>query len=143
MLEISLMPAPKWRPFLASLSLLALFGCTEASTSQQRSDRTTGRLFARAYDEVANFYIEPMTPRDIALPALKRLSTVDPALSVSLEGGDVVLRDNAAVERFPQADARDARGWGDLTAAVLAAADRHSPIVSAMPEDRRDKTLFS
>jgi carboxyl-terminal processing protease len=143
MLEVSLMPAPRWRPFLASLLLLALFGCADGGTTQQKSDRTTGRLFARAYDEVANFYIEPVTPKDVAIPALKRLSTIDPALSVSLEGGDVVLRDAAAVERFPQADARDARGWGDLTAAILAAADHHSPTVSAMPVDRRDKTLFS
>src|SRR5258708_24411710 len=52
MLEISVMSTPRWRLLLAPLLLLLLFGCAEVGTTQQRSDRTTGRLFARAYAEV-------------------------------------------------------------------------------------------
>ena len=65
--------------------------------------------FKRAYDEVMNFYIAPMAPKDLALAALRRLSTLDAALSVADEGDDVVLREKeTVVARVPQAGARDA-----------------------------------
>lgn len=132
------------RRLAVSLSLLAVSACADSGATGTAGSDETRRLFTRAYDEVMELYIEPVTARDVALPALARLSAVDPDLAVTEADGDIVLGNKGiAIERLVQPAARDARSWGKLTAAFLMAAKRRSPQVAAVPEDELDRTLFS
>jgi carboxyl-terminal processing protease len=124
------------------LAILALTGC--ATPQIAASDGDTGRLFSRAYQQVMDYYIEPLTARDVALPAMARLSTLAPAIRIAAEGGDVVLYDGtAAAERFPAPAPSDARGWGELTSAALQRAEARSAELRASTPEHLAEALFA
>ena len=134
-----------FRVLLTPIALLLLFACADtAQIPPAQSHGSTSRLFGRAYDEITTFYIAPRAPKDVALPALRRLTTLDPALAVVEEGDDLVLRDkDAVVTRLPQPGPRDAAGWGEITMALLTAATEDSTAVARLSDDEREKALFA
>jgi len=134
-----------FRVLLTPIALLLLFACADtAQIPPAQSHGSTSRLFGRAYDEITTFYIAPRAPKDVALPALRRLTTLDPALAVVEEGDDLVLRDkDAVVTRLPQPAPRDAAGWGEITMALLTAATEDSTAVARLSDDEREKALFA
>jgi carboxyl-terminal processing protease len=129
---------------VAWLALLALAACAATGAPRDSANDGTVRLFARAYDDVMDLYIERLTAKDIAIPALEHLSSIDPDVSARPEGADIVVqrKDGTAVRLTQPAD-RDAHGWATSTAAVVTAARRLSPKIAETTEDDLDKTLFS
>ena len=132
--------AQAFRVLLTPVTLLLLFACADTErVSPAQREAGTSRLFARAYEEVMNYYIQPLAPKDLAVPALRRLASLDPALAVAVEGDEIVLRDkDAVVRRLPQPGSRDAAGWGEITAAMLTSATHESSAVANLTEDERD-----
>ena len=101
---------------LSLLTLIPLIACA-GSPSPSRGDANdeAGRLFGRAYSQVMEYYLEPLTARDAALAALKKLTTLDAEVTVSDASGAIELRDaGRLVERVKSSPDRDWRGWGGL-----------------------------
>src|SRR5436305_128403 len=71
--------AKAFRVLLTPTTLLLLFACADTERAPPAQAQIgTSRLFTRAYDEIMNFYIAPLASKDLAVSALRRLSTLDP-----------------------------------------------------------------
>src|SRR5207302_5412391 len=97
------------RATLSSFVLVTLLACAEADGPNRLAPSDeTGRLFARAYSQVMEYYIEPLTAKDSALRALQRLSTLDPEIAVTSNGDTLEVREAAAViDHLPLSPERD------------------------------------
>jgi carboxyl-terminal processing protease len=132
-----------WRRLGLVLLLAALAGCAETPPPPTAID-ASARLFARAYTEVMEYYVEPRTAKQVALPALERLATLDPDLSVAATGGEIVVQEGpVVVARVVQPLDRDPRGWGVATSAALHGAKAGSPTLAALSDDRIDEVVFA
>jgi carboxyl-terminal processing protease len=129
-----------WRIALVFVALLATGGC---AAPDPPLDDARALLFAGAYRQVMEYYIEPRTAREAALPALAQLSTLAPGIAVAPDVEDIVLRDaGAPVARYPAPEARDAKGWGALTAALWDAARKRSAALAALPPAQVEQALL-
>jgi len=104
----------------------------------------TGRLFARAYSQVMEYYIEPISARDAAMPALQRLTTIDPDITLIATADDIELSDaRVIIGRVPLSPDRDSRAWGAITSTLLHSAKMHSPKLAQLSDDSIEQTMFS
>jgi carboxyl-terminal processing protease len=144
-MPMSLRPTAVRAPagLLALLVLLA--GC---AVRQPLPTDPTGRLFARALDEIADLYIVPASSRRLVLAAAARLTGLDPKISITETPGpedqtEIVLgyggRDVAA---YPSPAVDDPHVWGGLLGQLITDAKAASPALAALPEDDIDKSLF-
>src|SRR5258707_15690690 len=102
----------------AQIPLLAWAG--SPGPNRRNANAPAGRLFARAYSQVMEYYLEPLTAQEAALAALKKLTTLDAEVTVSDAAGMIELRDaGRVVERVKPSPERDWRGWGALTSTLL------------------------
>ncbi|MBV8654270.1 MAG: S41 family peptidase, partial [Alphaproteobacteria bacterium] len=132
------------RAAVLSLALLALAACAAGLSPHDDTSEATTRLFTRAYDDVMDLYIEKLSAKEVAVPALAHLSSIDPDFSARPDNTDIVLRiKEREAERLPQPEARDARGWAKLTTQAIISARRLSPKIAETTENDVEKTLFS
>ncbi|MBV9521916.1 MAG: S41 family peptidase [Alphaproteobacteria bacterium] len=124
------------------LTLLSLTACTAPPVVRDEGDTT--RLFARAYQQVMDYYIEPLTARDVAMAGLSRLSALAPGIALSSDADGVVLRDGSTtLARLAAPDPTDARRWGEITASVLDEARAHWSSLAATSDERVEQSLFA
>jgi len=133
------------RRFVLSLFALPLLACVESSEPNVlAANDETGRLFARAYSQVMEYYIEPISARDAAMPALQRLTTIDPDISLIATADDIELSDaRVIIGRVPLSPDRDSRAWGAITSTLLHSAKMHSPKLAQLSDDSIEQTMFS
>jgi carboxyl-terminal processing protease len=130
---------------LSLLALIPLIACA-GSPGPSRSDANdeAGRLFGRAYSQVMEYYLEPLTAREAALAALKKLTTLDAEVTVSDASGAIELRDaGRLVERVKSSPDRDWRDWGTLTSSLLHDAKLQSAKLAALSDDEIEQTMFA
>jgi carboxyl-terminal processing protease len=132
------------RRVVLSLLALPLLACVESSEPNVlTANDEAGRLFARAYSQVMEYYIEPISARDAALPALQRLTTIDPDISLTTTADEIELTDaRVVVERLPLSPERDTRAWGAITSTLLHSAKAHSPKLAQLSDDSIEQTMF-
>jgi carboxyl-terminal processing protease len=131
-----------WRRAAVVLALV-VSGCAEAPPPPAALD-DSAQLFARAYTEVVEYYVEPRTAKEVAMPALEQLAKLDPDLSVTASSSEIVVRESTTViARVAQPPERDPRGWGAATSAVLHGAKTGSPFLAVLPNDRIEQTAFT
>jgi carboxyl-terminal processing protease len=125
--------------------ILTLVGC--AGQGPLPAD-TEGQLFARGLDEIATFYIEPVSNRQLALSGAARLVRLDGELGVndsvatgaagvlalSYGGRDIAL--------YPMPADMNSRQWGELVANLVATAQQASPRLAALSPETLDKIVF-
>jgi carboxyl-terminal processing protease len=130
---------------LSLLALIPLIACADSpGPSRLESNDEAGRLFGRAYSQVMEYYLEPLTAKDVALAALKKLNTFDPDLTVGNDLGAVELRESKrVVDHLPSPPERDWRGWGAVTSTLLHDAKMQSPKFAALSDDTIDQTMFT
>lgn len=140
------------RPFRARrsvvfslLALIPLIACADSPGSNRlKSNDEAGRLFGRAYSQVMEYYLEPLTAKDVALAALTKLHTLDPDLAVSDDFGGVELHEGKRViDHLPSSPERDWRGWGAITSTLLHDAKVQSPKLAALSDDAIEQTMFT
>lgn len=125
------------------LPVLLLLACTSADDGRFAVSDDVGQVFARAYDQVADLYIEPRPPAEAAWPGLVKLASLDPSLMVERTGDSVLLkRDGVVVEHLPRPADADPRAWGAVTSSLIHAARRASPKIDELDEDKVEQTVF-
>ncbi|MGC2414953.1 MAG: S41 family peptidase, partial [Stellaceae bacterium] len=104
-----------------------------------------GQLFARGLDEIVDVYIQPVTSRQLALAGIARLTRLDGDLGVSESGvaGALVLSYGGHdIGVYATPGDMNGRKWGELLAALVAAAKDASPRLAALSKDTIDQTVF-
>jgi len=138
---VTLRTARSFQRVIATLGVLALTGCASAPAAPA-ADEQQVQLFDDAYGSIAKYYIDPVTPGDLALSGLRSLASVDASLSIDRQGESVVLRHGSEVLRFAAPAKTDVQGWATLTDQVSAAAQARSPALAALSAGRLDETLL-
>lgn len=106
-----------------------------------------GRLFARGLDDIAEFYISPVSSRLVALAGAARLSGLDDKFAVvespGQEGGtEIVLSyGEREVADYPSPP-DDPHSWGAWLGRLIADAKTSSRAVAALADDRIDEAVF-
>jgi carboxyl-terminal processing protease len=129
--------------FVSTL-LFGIAACgTPAAPYQLSVADPPGRLFARAYEQLMDLYIEPVHAGNAAMAGLQRLGTVDAKIAIVRDEDAVTMRyDDAVVRRLPAPDDDDGQGWGAATSALLREARVHSPAIADKTEDQLDQVVF-
>jgi carboxyl-terminal processing protease len=130
------------RRLIASLGLLALAACGAAPVAPAADEQQT-QLLEEAYNGIAKYYIEPVTPGGLALAGLRGLAKVDPTVSVEQQGDQLVLRQGGHASQFAAPASSDAQGWAALTEEVAAAARAQSPELAVLSSDGVEQTLLA
>src|SRR5690242_7223637 len=97
-------------------------------------------LFSEAYADIAQYYIDPVTPQALALAGLRKLSSLDPGFAVEIAAGEVILRERGSERRLLAPPPHEAAAWGALTATALDAGRQLSPALGGLAEDRLRET---
>ncbi|HKS90250.1 MAG TPA: S41 family peptidase, partial [Stellaceae bacterium] len=127
--------------------LLALAGC--AGRDAPTAASADGALFARGLQDVSDYYIRPVTSRQLALAGAARLARLDnklavggsfgspvaDALTLSYEGRDVAF--------FRAPPDKDNRQWGATIDKIVATAKQASPTLAALPQERIDGAVLA
>jgi carboxyl-terminal processing protease len=137
----SLRKAPCLRRLAATLSLLALTGCASAPAAPA-GDEQQVLLLDEAYSSISKYYLDPVSPRELALAALHNLTSVDASLTIGRQADFVVLRQGDQVLRFAAPGKADADGWATLTDRVAAAARARSPALGTLSVNHLEETLL-
>lgn len=108
-------------------------------TSRERAVETV----AAGYGNIVEKYIEPVDAAGVALPALKGISGLDPALTARKSGDSLVLVSHGqTLRRFPLPDPNDVQGWAALTVDVYAAGRLASPELTKVSMEKIYQTVF-
>lgn len=121
-----------------TVALLAA-ACTTsgpASNTDYESD-TAGRVFAKAYENVVNKYIEPLEPSDFVIAGIGGLAELDAEFHATMSDGAVlVTHGGTALARLPPAANDDFNGWARVTSlAIDAGREQSAALRTANPED--------
>jgi carboxyl-terminal processing protease len=130
---------------LSLLALIPLIACADSpGPNRLESNDEAGRLFGRAYSQVMEYYLEPLTAKDVALAALTKLNTLDPDLTVSDDFGTVELHESKRMlDHVAASPERDWRGWGAITSTLLHDAKLQSPKLAALSDDTIELAMFT
>lgn len=140
--------APATRIWRRAATLCAAFFVVACATQDSESapDPSRGeadKLFSVGYRDIADIYIRDVPSIDLAVAGLKGLSSIDPNVSVSRDGGWILLAigdDKAASLSAPARG--DAEGWGELTAAALDLSRRRSAELGTVDPERLYEVVF-
>ncbi len=84
-------------------------------------------VFSVGYRTIKDRYIEKIMPGDFAIEGLRGLATIDPALSLTREDDEIVIKfSEEIVQRFDAPKIDDADGWAELTVNISAIARQNS-----------------
>jgi carboxyl-terminal processing protease len=133
-----------WAGFIALVGM-SLAACTGQGPLPTDAD---GQLFARALDDIADLYIEPVTSRRLAVSGAAQLSRLDGKLGVSdtfgtgMSGALALAYDGRDIGLYAMPADTNSREWGALIATLIATAKQASPRLAALPEATIEKTVF-
>ena len=93
-------------------------------------------VFVAGFENIAERYIEITSPGQFAMEGLHGLGSIDPAISIDANGGDIVLKvSNVIAGRFTAPENDNAESWADLTVNLTAAGRQESKeLRKASPE---------
>ncbi len=131
------------------LLALTAWAAVASPADAPRAGTAEARLFASAFADIQQLYVEPVPLRRLALAGLTPLHAFDRRFAVTdhLAGGPAdtvtLLYDDRDVADIAMPPPGDAAGWGRLVAAAIAEARRLSPSLGAMPAQRIDNVVFA
>ena len=131
---------------VSAVVVLALAACG-ASQSWAQAPLAGGQLFARALDEIGQFYIEPVSARRVAIGGAAGLGRLDNRLAVGDPFGGAggtlaVSYDNRHLAYYSAPAENDHRAWGALLETVIASARQASPQIAALPSETVEQAVL-
>ncbi|HVH76029.1 MAG TPA: S41 family peptidase [Stellaceae bacterium] len=104
------------------------------------------RLVAAGLEDVARYYIEPVSDRNLVLAAARGLSHLDRQVQVNetpAAQGELVLEYGMRqIALYPEPGAADADAWARLAGRLVAEARAASPVLAEASEDKIDTALL-
>ncbi len=139
---------PATRVWRRAGTLCAAFFVVACATQDSESAATADlgqapQLFSVGYRDIADIYIQDVASADLAVAGLNSLASIDPGVTVSRDGGWILLEiggDKAASLSVPGRG--DTEGWGDLTAAALDLSRRRSAELGAADPEQLYEIVF-
>lgn len=115
----------------------------QSAAPREFQARDAAEVFAAGYDNIREYYLEPVQIGSVALHGMQGLQGLDPAVSVSSGEEKVRLSvGRAVIGEFPAPREDDSVRWGMLTAAVILAGRSSSPELAKTPPEQLYRTVF-
>jgi carboxyl-terminal processing protease len=126
-----------WGIAAGAAGSLVLAGCATPVPNPQEH-----RLFGEVYHAIVRYHLEDPHIDEVALAGLGGLAKLDPGISVTRAGDEVVLSYGLTSVKFRAPPGRDENGWGELTARALDTARSISPAAAAAAPDAVDEEII-
>jgi carboxyl-terminal processing protease len=132
----------------ALLLLLLVSACAPSlDTRMPHADRSARdpatALFADAFREIHQYYLEPVSSESLAMAGLAKLDQADKSFSAAEIGHTVVFFDkDVAIEHLPAPEPDDADGWAEVVATALADAKQHAPQLADASAEQLYQKVF-
>ncbi len=126
---------------------LVLAACTTQEVTQPATtsfaEPAAAEVISVALDNISDKYIEPVSLDRVGTEGLRGLGSIDPAISLKVEDGDLVLF-NAGHEiaRMGQPPAEDPRAWGAAVVALTETARAHSSELQSASSEKIYEAIF-
>lgn len=105
--------------------------------------RDAARVFTAGYDNIGEYYLEPVDLGSLAVHGMQGLSQLDPNFAVTPLNDRLQLTvGRAVIGEFPVPPENDSVRWGMLTAAVILAGRSSSPELAKVEPERLYRTVF-
>jgi carboxyl-terminal processing protease len=105
--------------------------------------RDAARVFTAGYDNISEYYLDPVDLHSLAVHGMQGLSQVDPSFAVTPLPDRLQLTvGRAVIGEFPVPQQNDSVHWGMLTAAVILAGRSSSPELAKAEPERLYRTVF-
>ena len=105
--------------------------------------RDAARIFTAGYDNISEYYLDPVDLPSLALHGMQGLSQLDPNFAVTALPDRLQLTvGRAVIGEFPVPPQNDSVHWGMLTAAVILAGRSSSPELAKAEPERLYRTVF-
>jgi carboxyl-terminal processing protease len=106
-----------------------------SSATAAAANTRGGSLLQVVLDDIATYFLEPVSTRRVALAGLARLEGIDGRLAVrdTIGGGLALIYDNRTIAAYPAPAEGDTVGWAATIEAVLTAGRQVSPQLAALP----------
>ncbi|WP_189050695.1 S41 family peptidase [Aliidongia dinghuensis] len=131
------------------LLLLSLMSACASSLDNRatRPDRlghdSAETLFAEAFHEIHQYYLQPISSETLAMAGLARLDQDDRSFTVAEIGHTVVFFDkDTAIEHVPAPAPDDADGWAEVVATALVDGRSHAPALASASDEQLYQKLF-
>jgi carboxyl-terminal processing protease len=138
------LPARLWR-LAPAIVCVALAACGMQQTSGGSS---TGELFARGIEQIADLYLEPIPGQKIVFVGATNLVKLDSRLSVSF-GGDLrdreqmtLSQDGTPIVTYRVPSDIDSSAGGETIARLIADTKKASTRIAALSDEAIDKAVF-
>ncbi len=106
-------------------------------------DRDMVEVFVAGYRNITEKYIDPVSVQSLALKGLEGLSSIDPDLKASAQGGQIVLTYSGnIIKSIVMPDSGNVIGWADLTSEIAAAARSVSTDVGGSSNEKIYEAVF-
>jgi carboxyl-terminal processing protease len=131
------------------LLLFLMAACASTSDGPRYATRErfafdlSGALFANAYRQIHDYYIEPVTIETIAVAGISRLEAADGSFMINEDGPAVLFLDHGKeFNRLKTPDTNDADGWAAVTSAAITAARGHAPELAHATDEQLYQRVF-
>lgn len=105
--------------------------------------RDAARIFTAGYDNIGEYYLDPVDMRSLAVHGMQGLSQLDPNFAVTpLQDRLQLTVGRAVIGEFPVPQENDSVRWGMLTAAVILAGRSSSPELARAEPEQLYRTVF-
>ncbi|GAB4173627.1 MAG: S41 family peptidase [Thalassobaculales bacterium] len=100
-------------------------------------------VFATGWDNISEYYIDPVRVSELAVHGLQGLRQIDGDLAVSREGNELRLSRRSTVLRsFPAPADDDVARWGRVSAEIVMVGRSNSEALNSASPDNVYKTVF-
>jgi carboxyl-terminal processing protease len=104
----------------------------------------SGTLFAGAYRQIRDYYLDPVTIETLALAGVAGLDTGPDGLTIDDANHTIRLIDHGVeLSRVPLPDADDPDGWAAVTSAAIAAARSHDAALADATDEQLYQRVFT
>jgi carboxyl-terminal processing protease len=142
---LSFRPAAALLRLSAAAAISALAACAGGAPPPAPAD-PTARLVAAGLEDVARYYIQPVSDRNLVLAATEGLSRLDRRVQVNempAAQGELVLEYGMRqIAMYREPGAADAGAWARLAGRLVAEARAASPVLAKTSDDKIDTALL-
>ena len=128
---------------LLNLAAAGLASAAEPPPGDRALHQAAGALFASAYRQIEEFYLDPVSLETLAVAGIAGLDAADHSFMVGETQHKVtILEDDRETLRMPAPSADDAEGWAEVTATAIVAARGHSHELTQATDEELYQRVF-
>jgi carboxyl-terminal processing protease len=126
----------------AALTVLTLTACASQADRPTAAQFGEQQLFTETNENILEYHIKEVQPRQLALTGLARLSSIDPNVSIASAEGSVTLNVAGQIRHYDAPAASKPVDWSVLTSNILDDTRTLSPVIGSESLDKLEELMI-